>query len=58
MNRKDPVNQYRYGGLVRLAEGTESRLFLQAIATGAVVYQAAWSWPLAKASALGQSGDT
>jgi hypothetical protein len=38
LNRKDPVNQYRYGHQVRLAEGTEFRLFLKAIASGAVYY--------------------
>jgi hypothetical protein len=38
LNRKDPVNQYRYGNQVRLAEGTEFRLFLKAIASGAVYY--------------------
>jgi len=38
LNRKEPDNQYRYGNLVRLAEGTEFRLFLQAVATGAVYY--------------------
>jgi hypothetical protein len=38
LNRKDPVNQYRYGGLVRLGEGTEFRLFLEAVAAGAVYY--------------------
>lgn len=38
LNRKEPNNQYRYGGLVRLAEGTEFRLFLAAIASGAVYY--------------------
>jgi hypothetical protein len=38
LNRKDPINQYRYGGLVRLAEGTEFGLFLQAVASGAVYY--------------------
>lgn len=36
--RKEPANQYRYGRLVRLAEGTEFRLFLNAVATGAVYY--------------------
>lgn len=38
LNRKVPVHQYRYGNLVRLAEGTEFRLFLQAVASGAVYY--------------------
>jgi hypothetical protein len=38
LNRKEPGNQYRYGNLVRLAEGTEFRLFLQAVASGAVYY--------------------
>jgi hypothetical protein len=37
-HRKEPANQYRYGSLVRLAEGTEFRLFLQALASGAVYY--------------------
>jgi hypothetical protein len=36
--RKEPAMQYRYGSRVRLAEGTEFRLFLRAIATGAVYY--------------------
>src|SRR5258708_3572617 len=36
--RKDPVNQYQYGSVVRLAEGTEFSLFLNAVATGAVYY--------------------
>lgn len=38
LNRKAPSNQYRYGSLVRLAEGTEFRLFLQAVAANAVYY--------------------
>lgn len=37
-NRKEPTNQYRYGNLVRMAEGTEFRLFLNAVANGAVYY--------------------
>ena len=36
--RKVPVQQYRYGSRVRLAEGTEFRLFLNAVAAGAVYY--------------------
>lgn len=36
--RKEPVQQYRYGNRVRLAEGTEFRLFLNAVAAGAVYY--------------------
>ncbi len=38
INRKTPVNQYQYGTRIRLAEGTEFRLFLQAVALGAVYY--------------------
>lgn len=38
LNRKEPSNQYRYGSLVRLAERTEFRLFLQAVASGVVYY--------------------
>ena len=38
LNRKEPGNQYRYGRVVRLAEGTEFRLFLEAVASGAVYY--------------------
>jgi hypothetical protein len=38
LNRKEPENQYRYGHLVRLGEGTEFRLFLEAVASGAVYY--------------------
>ncbi len=36
--RKEPMQQYRYGSRVRLAEGTEFRLFLSAVAAGAVYY--------------------
>jgi hypothetical protein len=36
--RREPAIQYRYGRLVRLAEGTEFGLFLNAVATGAVYY--------------------
>ena len=36
--RKEPIQQYRYGSRVRLAEGTEFRLFLNAVASGAVYY--------------------
>lgn len=36
--RKVPIQQYRYGSRVRLAEGTEFRLFLNAVAAGAVYY--------------------
>jgi hypothetical protein len=38
INRKSPANQYHYGNLVRLGEGTEFRLFLDAVASGAVYY--------------------
>jgi len=38
INRKTPGNQYQFGNLVRLAEGTEFRLFLNAVASGAVYY--------------------
>ena len=38
LNRKQPSNQYRYGCVVRLAEGTEFRLFLNAVAMGVVYY--------------------
>ena len=38
LNRKEPGYQYRYGSLVRLAEGTDFGLFLQALASGAVYY--------------------
>jgi MvaI/BcnI restriction endonuclease family len=36
--RKEPRNQYQYSSLVRLAEGTEFRLFLNAVASGDVYY--------------------
>ena len=36
--RKEPRNQYQYGRHVRLAEGTEFRLFLNAVASGDVYY--------------------
>jgi len=36
--RKEPQNQYQYSRLVRLAEGTEFRLFLNAVASGDVYY--------------------
>jgi hypothetical protein len=36
--RKEPRNQYQFGSHVRLAEGTEFRLFLNAVASGAVYY--------------------
>lgn len=36
--RKEPRNQYQYSSLVRLAEGTEFRLFLSAVASGDVYY--------------------
>ena len=36
--RKEPRNQYHYGSQVRLAEGTEFRLFLNAVASGDVYY--------------------
>ena len=36
--RKVPRNQYQYGSCVRLAEGTEFRLFLNAVACGDVYY--------------------
>jgi hypothetical protein len=36
--RKLPLQQYRFGSVVRLAEGTEFRLFLNAVAAGAVYY--------------------
>lgn len=36
--RKVPRNQYQYGSHVRLAEGTEFRLFLNAVASGDVYY--------------------
>ncbi len=36
--RKEPRNQYKYGRHVRLAEGTEFRLFLNAVASGVVYY--------------------
>jgi hypothetical protein len=38
ISRKDPVNQYQYGSIVRLAEGTEFSMFLNGVATGAVYY--------------------
>jgi len=36
--RQAPAKQYHYGHLVRLGEGTEFRLFLKAVASGAVYY--------------------
>lgn len=36
--RKEPRHQYQYGSHVRLAEGTEFRLFLNAVANGDVYY--------------------
>jgi MvaI/BcnI restriction endonuclease family protein len=36
--RKEPRNQYQYSSHVRLAEGTEFRLFLNAVASGDVYY--------------------
>lgn len=36
--RKEPRNQYQFGSHVRLAEGTEFRLFLNAVASGDVYY--------------------
>jgi hypothetical protein len=38
INRKTMLKQYQYGTRVRLAEGTEFRLFLNAVASGAVYY--------------------
>jgi hypothetical protein len=38
ISRKDPANQYQYGKLVRLAEGTEFSMFLSGVATGNVYY--------------------
>jgi hypothetical protein len=36
--RKEPRNQYQYSSVVRLAEGTEFRFFLNAVASGDVYY--------------------
>jgi hypothetical protein len=38
ISRKVPANQYQFGSIVRLAEGTEFSLFLNGVATGAVYY--------------------
>lgn len=38
MQETDPERRYSYGGTVRLCEGTDFVRFLQAMATGAVVY--------------------
>ena len=38
LHRKGPPNQYRYGPVVRLGEGTDFLLLLQAFAAGTVYY--------------------
>jgi len=38
LNGKDPANEYQYGRLVRLAEGTGFLMFVRAVASGVVYY--------------------
>jgi MvaI/BcnI restriction endonuclease family len=40
-HRKEPVNQYRYGNPVLLAEGTDALMLLNGLQTGAVYYDPA-----------------